>query len=91
MCLHGNVAFMARSDHFPEMTVQSFASIISETAEGSSLVDLINQLKERDMIRELFAILIAAYVLAGCNTVAGAGKDIERGGEKLQNSAERNK
>lgn len=26
-------------------------------------------------------------VLAGCNTVAGAGKDIERGGEKVQDTA----
>ena len=30
-------------------------------------------------------------VLAGCNTMAGAGKDIERGGEKIQGAAERNK
>jgi predicted small secreted protein len=25
--------------------------------------------------------------LSGCNTMQGLGKDIERGGEKLQNSA----
>jgi predicted small secreted protein len=25
--------------------------------------------------------------LSGCNTIAGAGKDIERGGEKVQDSA----
>lgn len=43
------------------------------------------------MIRELFAIVLAAWVLSGCNTVAGVGKDIERGGEKLQGSAERAK
>ena len=43
------------------------------------------------MIKELLAILMAAYLLAGCNTMAGVGKDIERGGEKLQGSAERNK
>lgn len=43
------------------------------------------------MIRELFAILMAAWLLAGCNTMSGVGKDIERGGEKLQGSAERNK
>ena len=43
------------------------------------------------MIRELIAILVAAYLLAGCNTVSGVGKDIERGGEKLQNSAESHK
>ena len=30
-------------------------------------------------------------LLTGCNTVEGMGKDIERGGEKLQNSAESTK
>lgn len=31
----------------------------------------------------------AAVVSVGCNTVKGAGEDLERGGEKLQGSAER--
>lgn len=31
--------------------------------------------------------LLMLTVLAGCNTMQGVGKDIERGGEKLQNSA----
>jgi entericidin B len=31
--------------------------------------------------------LLASFVLAGCNTVAGLGKDIERGGEKTQDTA----
>jgi entericidin B len=26
----------------------------------------------------------AAFVIGGCNTIEGAGKDIERGGEKIQ-------
>jgi entericidin B len=43
------------------------------------------------MMRTLSAILLATWFLAGCNTMAGAGKDIERGGEKIQGSAERNK
>ena len=43
------------------------------------------------MIRELFAVLMAVWLLAGCNTMSGVGKDIERGGEKLQGSAERAK
>ena len=34
------------------------------------------------------AICVASTVgLSGCNTVAGAGKDIERGGEKVQDTA----
>ena len=28
-------------------------------------------------------------LLAGCNTVEGAGKDVERGGEKVQKAAEK--
>jgi predicted small secreted protein len=34
----------------------------------------------------LLAFLAAGF-LVGCNTIQGAGKDIERGGEKLQQSA----
>ncbi len=33
------------------------------------------------------AVMLVAGVLAGCNTVQGAGKDIERGGEKIQDTA----
>jgi len=29
-------------------------------------------------------VTIAAFVLAGCNTVQGVGKDIEKGGEAIQ-------
>ena len=32
------------------------------------------------MIRELFAILMAAWLLAGCNTVAGVGSHVMRCG-----------
>ena len=36
----------------------------------------------------LARLMFSAFViLAGCNTVAGAGKDIERGGEKVQDTA----
>ena len=31
--------------------------------------------------------ILAALLLGGCNTFAGAGKDVERGGEKLQDTA----
>ena len=46
------------------------------------------------MMRKLFsAFLLGAFVLgiAGCNTMAGAGKDVQRGGQKLEDSAEKNK
>ena len=45
------------------------------------------------MAKKLLAILTALAVigplsaLSGCNTVAGAGKDIERGGEKIEGGA----
>lgn len=32
--------------------------------------------------------LLAASVTAGCNTMHGAGQDIERGGEKIQESSQ---
>jgi len=46
------------------------------------------------MIKKLTAALLATLFLtgvfgslAGCNTMEGAGKDIERGGEKIQGEA----
>lgn len=36
------------------------------------------------MIHRLFASLGVAILLVGCNTIAGVGKDIERGGEAIQ-------
>ena len=40
-------------------------------------------------MKTLLALLMSSafVILAGCNTVAGAGKDIERGGEKVQDTA----
>ncbi|MGA7950986.1 MAG: entericidin A/B family lipoprotein [Thiobacillaceae bacterium] len=40
-------------------------------------------------MKPLFALFITAILamLAGCNTVAGAGKDLERGGEKVRDAA----
>ncbi|GHC15369.1 entericidin A/B family lipoprotein [Aidingimonas halophila] len=35
-----------------------------------------------------FALLMVTSVLAGCNTMEGAGEDIERGGEEIQESAD---
>ena len=44
-------------------------------------------------MRKLSVLLafLAAGLLVGCNTMQGAGKDIERGGEKLQDSAQKAK
>ena len=43
------------------------------------------------MLRTFLALALIAAFTAGCNTMAGAGKDVERGGEKMQGAAERNK
>lgn len=36
----------------------------------------------------ILAIAMLATTLTGCNTVDGIGKDIERGGEKIQEQAQ---
>jgi entericidin B len=49
------------------------------------------------MMRKLLSTVVLGAFLAGlvgltgCNTMKGAGKDIQKGGEKLENSADRNK
>jgi entericidin B len=49
--------------------------------------------KEKVMLKKLAAVLLIACFtgLAGCNTMSGAGKDIQKGGEALENSAEKHK
>lgn len=45
------------------------------------------------MLRKViaFAGAIATVLLTACNTMEGAGKDIERGGQKIENAADKNK
>jgi entericidin B len=40
-------------------------------------------------MKRLIALVLAMsyLMLAGCNTIQGAGKDVERGGEKIQKEA----
>ncbi|TWG85257.1 putative small secreted protein [Cupriavidus gilardii J11] len=44
-------------------------------------------------MKKLIALFALAGVtlITGCNTMAGAGKDIERGGEKMQGAAQETK
>ena len=37
--------------------------------------------------RRLVAVVLSVLALGACNTVAGVGKDVERGGEKIQDTA----
>jgi predicted small secreted protein len=41
------------------------------------------------MKRILFALLAVTYLLAGCNTIEGMGKDIQKGGEKIEEAAKK--
>jgi predicted small secreted protein len=41
------------------------------------------------MKRTLFAFLASLYLLAGCNTIEGMGKDIQKGGEKIEEAAKK--
>ncbi|MCG2582999.1 entericidin A/B family lipoprotein [Massilia sp. TS11] len=38
-------------------------------------------------MKKITAILIALFVLAGCNTVQGIGKDVKKAGEAVEKAA----
>lgn len=38
-------------------------------------------------MKKAFLLLLVSMVLSACNTVAGIGKDLEKGGEAIQKSA----
>nr|WP_194723612.1 entericidin A/B family lipoprotein [Noviherbaspirillum malthae] len=40
-------------------------------------------------MKTLFALLLSALALAGCNTVQGVGKDVRKVGEVVENAAKR--
>lgn len=37
----------------------------------------------------LMAVVMSVFSVTACNTMQGAGEDIERGGEKIQDAADR--
>ena len=39
------------------------------------------------MFKRIIGLALLGITLAGCNTMAGVGRDIERGGEKMQDQA----
>jgi predicted small secreted protein len=48
------------------------------------------------MLKKLMLVLVALtlgspVLLTGCNTMQGAGRDIERGGQKIQDEASEHK
>jgi entericidin B len=42
-------------------------------------------------IVSILSVMMFAFSLSACNTIKGMGKDVERGGEKVQGAADRNK
>ena len=40
-------------------------------------------------MKKLFPLFLAALVLAGCNTVSGFGKDVQKVGQKMEGAARR--
>ena len=42
---------------------------------------------ETHMSKMIAALAMATVVLTGCNTIKGMGKDVQRGGEKVQQAA----
>jgi predicted small secreted protein len=38
-------------------------------------------------MKRVIMLMVAMMVLAGCNTMAGVGKDVEKAGEAIQKSA----
>jgi predicted small secreted protein len=41
------------------------------------------------MKKLIAAILGAAFLLGGCNTMEGFGKDVQSGGKKIENAADK--
>ena len=42
-------------------------------------------------MKTLIAVLATLWLLAGCNTIAGVGKDISSAGTSIENAANSNK
>ena len=47
-------------------------------------------MKNLSIVVLMLALVATLFVLSGCNTTKGVGTDIEKGGEALKNSADRN-
>jgi len=47
--------------------------------------------EEAVMYLKLIAAVLSLAFVAGCNTMAGAGKDVQSVGESLENSAQKHK
>jgi entericidin B len=68
------------------------------TTSGGAAIEETDRLITSDKTKRIATIALfvltlagAASMLSACNTMEGAGQDIQRGGKALEDSAERNK
>jgi len=40
-------------------------------------------------MKTVIALLASAFVVAGCNTIKGAGQDIQRAGQKIEEATKK--
>ncbi|MEJ8837026.1 entericidin A/B family lipoprotein [Ramlibacter sp. AN1133] len=43
------------------------------------------------MLKTIATLLAAAFVLAGCNTIKGAGQDLQKAGQTIEDAAAKKK
>jgi predicted small secreted protein len=48
-------------------------------------------LKEKNMKKLIMLLLAASFAVAGCNTMSGFGKDVEKAGDKIDDAATKRK
>jgi entericidin B len=66
----------------------SFVGSQQQALDTTQMSQLMSQIhKGAPMKKIVMLLLLVVSALAGCNTMEGVGKDVERGGEKMQDSA----
>ncbi len=45
-------------------------------------------MQNRNLSKLLLAALLAAFALGACNTIEGAGKDVQKAGQEVQDAAD---
>jgi predicted small secreted protein len=65
-----------------------FSSEAESRRESSSAQAIKVQLRGNQMMKKMLVVIAAVVVFAGCNTMAGAGKDMEAGGRAVEKAAD---
>ena len=40
-------------------------------------------------MKKMFVLIVSAFIITGCNTVQGIGKDVKKAGEVVENAAKK--